>query len=57
MLVVLLLEDFVFEELSDNVRNLDLEDINNFLELKDNNFLIKEIKCGSLVIIFIVKND
>lgn len=57
MSVVLLSEDPAFEELSDNARNLDLEDINNLPELKDNNLSIKEIKRGSLVIIFTVKND
>lgn len=57
MSVVLLSEDPAFEELSDNARNLDLEDINDLPELKDNNLSIKEIKRGSLVIIFTVKND
>lgn len=55
--VVLLSEDPAFEELSDNARNLNLEEINNLPELKDNDLSIKEIKRGSLVIIFTVKND
>lgn len=57
MSVVLQSDDPAFEELSDSARNLDMEEINNLPELKDSGLSIKEIKRGSLIIIFTVKNE
>lgn len=57
MSVVLQSDDSVFEELRNSASNLNIEEINDLQELKDNSLSIKEIKRGSLIIIFTVKND
>lgn len=57
MSVVLQSDDSVFEELRNSASNLNIEEINDLPELKDNSLSIKEIKRGSLIIIFTVKND
>lgn len=55
--VVLQSDDPAFEELSDSAINLAKEEINNLPDLKDSGLSIKEIKRGSVVIIFTAKND
>lgn len=57
MSVVLQSDDPAFEELSDSAINLAKEEINNLPDLKDSGLSIKEIKRGSVVIIFTAKND
>lgn len=57
MSVVLQSDDPAFEELCDSALNFEKGELNNSPELKDSDLSIKEIKRGSLVIIFTVKND